>query len=158
MAELDNIASELLKSANEADLIYKRTRDQSQRDKAVRLRRIVENLKTIDLPSPVVNQIVAGTNVSISPVGGTGIVTVNSAAGGAQFKIDYTYNITGAKDNVNTNYNTSQPFLANTTRVYLNGQRLTRGAGYDYVEAGVVQISMALPLAPTDQMIIEYEI
>ncbi len=105
-----------------------------------------------------VSKIVAGTNVTISPADGTGVVTVNSTGSiGAQFVIDYTYNITGAKDNVNTNYNTSQPFLANTTRVYLNGQRLTRGVGYDYVEAGLIQVSLALPLAPTDQLIIEYE-
>lgn len=159
MAELDNIASELLKSAIEADLIYKKTRDKAQKDKAVRLRRIVENLRGIDIPNPVVNQIVAGANVTISPVGGTGVVTINSSGSiGAQFVIDYDYNITGAKDNVNTNYNTSQPFLANTTRVYLNGQRLTRGVGYDYVEAGLIQVTMALPPAPTDQLIIEYEI
>lgn len=159
MAELDNIASELLKSAIEADLIYKKTRDKAQKDKAVRLRKIVENLRGIDIPNPVVNQIVAGANVTISPVGGTGVVTINSSGSvGAQFVIDYDYNITGAKDNVNTNYNTSQPFLANTTRVYLNGQRLTRGVGYDYVEAGLIQVTMALPLAPTDQLIIEYQI
>lgn len=159
MAELDNIASELLKSAIEADLIYKKTRDKAQKDKAVRLRRIVENLRGIDIPNPVVNQIVAGANVTISPVGGTGVVTINSSgSSGGQFVIDYDYNITGAKDNVNTNYNTSQPFLANTTRVYLNGQRLTRGVGYDYVEAGLIQVTMALPPAPTDQLIIEYEI
>lgn len=159
MAELDNIASELLKSAIEADLIFKKTRDKAQKDKAVRLRRIVESLRTIDIPNPVVNQIVAGSNVTISPVGGTGVVTINSSGTiGAQFVIDYDYNITGAKDNVNTNYNTSQAFLVNTTRVFLNGQRLTRGVGYDYVEAGLIQVTMALPPAPTDQLIIEYQI
>lgn len=120
MAALDNIASELLKSANEADLNYKKTRDQAQRDKAVRLRRIVENLRNltfgaseldeltdVTLTSPTngqvltydsstgqwenqtpggggggVTQIVAGTNVTISPIGGTGVVTINATGGG----------------------------------------------------------------------------
>jgi hypothetical protein len=55
MAALDNIASELLKSANEADLNYKKTRDQAQRDKAVRLRRIVGNLKNVVLGASDLN-------------------------------------------------------------------------------------------------------
>jgi hypothetical protein len=58
------------------------------------------------------------------------------------FKIDYDYNLSGAKNGSNTNFNTSSNFLAESTRVFLNGQRLTRGAGYDYVEAGINQISL----------------
>lgn len=81
MAALDNIASELLKSANEADLNYKKTRDQAQRDKAVRLRRIVENLRQLVFGGSGVSQIIAGTNITISPAGGTGIVTVNATGG-----------------------------------------------------------------------------
>jgi hypothetical protein len=84
-------------------------------------------------------------------------VSVPASSIGSVFKIDYDYNIVGIKNNSNTNYNTSQSFLPNTTRVYLNGQRLTRGVGYDYVEAGTVQVSMSLPPAPTDQLIIEYQ-
>ena len=49
MAELDNIASQLLKSASEADKIYAKTRDQSEKDKATRLRVIVQNLKILRL-------------------------------------------------------------------------------------------------------------
>jgi hypothetical protein len=118
MAALDVIASELLKSANEADLNYKKTRDQAQRDKAVRLRKIVENLRLVTfgasdldeltdvtISAPVngqvltynsstgqwenqangggggVTQIVAGTNISITPAGGTGVVTINADLG-----------------------------------------------------------------------------
>jgi hypothetical protein len=74
------------------------------------------------------------------------------------FKIDYDYNISGIKNGVNTNFNTSSNFVAGTTRVFLNGQRLTRGAGYDYVEAGVSQVSLVYTPVPSDQLIIEYQI
>lgn len=77
MAALDNIASELLKSANEADLIFKKTRDQAQRDKAVRLRRIVENLKAIsaDGLTPTLDEVLAEGNVSTNSLNVGGITT-----------------------------------------------------------------------------------
>ena len=110
MTQLENIASELLKSANEADLNYKKTRDQSQKDKATRLRVIVQNLKTLTLGASdlngltdvtlssianlnglvynsstgqweneaIVNKIIAGANISLSPPEGTGNVTINT--------------------------------------------------------------------------------
>jgi hypothetical protein len=74
------------------------------------------------------------------------------------FKIDYDYNLSGAKNGSNTNFNTSSNFVTGTTRVFLNGQRLTRGIGYDYVEAGVSQISLVYAPVPSDQLIIEYQI
>ena len=74
------------------------------------------------------------------------------------FKIDYDYNLSGAKDGVNTNFTTSSNFVAGTTRVFLNGQRLTRGVGYDYVEAGVSQVSLVYTPVPSDQLIVEYQI
>jgi len=74
------------------------------------------------------------------------------------FKIDYDYNLSGAKDGVNTNFTTSSNFVAGTTRVFLNGQRLTRGVGYDYVEAGVSQVSLVYAPVPSDQLIVEYQI
>lgn len=147
MAALDNIASELLKSANEADLNYKKTRDQAQRDKAVRLRRIVENLRqlvfgasdlnglsdvTISAPANAqvltynsttsqwenqtpaaggVTQIVAGTNITISPIGGTGVVTINANLTGY---VPYT----GATATVNLN---TQQLLAGHTTITTNG-------------------------------------
>lgn len=74
------------------------------------------------------------------------------------FKIDYDYNLSGAKNGSNTNFNTSSNFVIGTTRVFLNGQRLTRGVGYDYVEAGVSQISLVYAPVPSDQLIVEYQI
>jgi hypothetical protein len=74
------------------------------------------------------------------------------------FKIDYDYNLSGAKNGSNTNFNTSSNFVSGTTRVFLNGQRLTRGAGYDYIEAGVSQVSLVYAPVPSDQLIVEYQI
>lgn len=79
MAALDNIASELLKSANEADLIYKRTRDQAQRDKAVRLRRIVENLRLISAGGggliPTLDEVLTEGNISTNTLNVGGITS-----------------------------------------------------------------------------------
>ena len=87
----------------------------------------------------------------------TSELTYGPAPGSATFVIDYDYNITGARDGVNTNFNTSTSFVTTTTRVYLNGQRLTRGVGYDYVEAGTTQISLFYAPVPSDRLIIEYQ-
>jgi hypothetical protein len=88
----------------------------------------------------------------------TGLMTYGTAPVGAQFKIDYDPNITGTRNGVNLLFTTSSTFIATTTRVFLNGQRLTRGATYDYVETGTNQITFAAAPLPTDQLIIEYQI
>jgi hypothetical protein len=77
---------------------------------------------------------------------------------GSVFIIDYDYNIVGVRDGINTNFSTTSNFKTNSTRVYLNGVRLTRGVGYDYVELSSNQISIDAyaPLA-SDRLIIEYE-
>lgn len=75
MAALDTIASELLKSANEADLNYKKTRDQAQRDKAVRLRKIVENLRLLVFGASDLNGL---NDVTISSPTDDQILTYNS--------------------------------------------------------------------------------
>ena len=75
MAALDNIASELLKSANEADSIFKKTRDQAQRDKSVRLRRIVENLRNITLGASDLNGL---SDVAISSPTNAQVLSYNS--------------------------------------------------------------------------------
>jgi hypothetical protein len=73
------------------------------------------------------------------------------------FVIDYDYNIIGARDGVNTNFSTTSPYITGTTRVYLNGQRLTPGSGYDYTEVSTNQISLFYAPVSSDQLIIEYE-
>lgn len=76
MTELEVIASELLKSAKEADLIFKQTRDFAQRDKAIRLRKIVENLKNIELGASELNEL---TDVTINTPTDGQILTYNTA-------------------------------------------------------------------------------
>lgn len=76
----------------------------------------------------------------------------------SNFKIDYDYNIVGARDGSNTNFSTTSNYKPGTTRVYLNGQRLTPGIGYDYVEASANQISLFYSPVPSDRLIIEYEL
>jgi hypothetical protein len=78
MAELDNIASQLLKSASEADKIYSKTRDQSQKDKATRLRVIVQNLKTLVLGASDLNGL---SDVTISAPANAQVLTYNSTSG-----------------------------------------------------------------------------
>jgi hypothetical protein len=70
---------EILKQAIALNLLWKQTRDQKYKDEEVRLRRIVLELEAfVGGGGGGVSSIVAGNNVTISPVGGTGDVTVNS--------------------------------------------------------------------------------
>jgi hypothetical protein len=78
MAELDNIASQLLKSANEADKNYAKTRDQSEKDKATRLRVIVQNLKNIVLGASDLNGL---SDVTISAAANGQVLTYDSTTG-----------------------------------------------------------------------------
>jgi hypothetical protein len=127
VTQLENIASELLKSANEADRNYAKTRDQSQKDKATRLRVIVQNLQNVVLGASdlngltdvtlssianqnglvynsttgqwenqaIVNKIIAGANISLSPVEGTGNVTINTLhTGGLYSQIEQSVPVT----------------------------------------------------------------
>lgn len=72
------------------------------------------------------------------------------------FKIDYSNAITGAINGVNTTFTTSENFISGTTRVYLNGLRLTNNVSNDYTEVGNNQISFVMPPDAGDLMIIEY--
>ena len=78
MAALDIIASELLKSAREADLKYKKTRDLAERDRAIRLRKIVENLKLIPLGASDLDGL---SDVTISAPANAQVLTYNSTTG-----------------------------------------------------------------------------
>ena len=128
MAELDNIASELLKSANEADKIYAKTRDQSQRDKAVRLRRIVENLKNIVLGASDLNGL---SDVTISAAANGQVLTYNSTTtqwenqtpgggGGGGDMLKSTYDVDN--DGIVDGSETTQIIVRNST-----GSTLTKG-------------------------------
>lgn len=78
MTQLENIASELLKSANEADLNYKKTRDQSQKDKATRLRVIVQNLKTLTFGASDLNGL---SDITLTSPTNAQVLAYNSTTG-----------------------------------------------------------------------------
>jgi hypothetical protein len=74
---------EILKQANDLLRLFRQTRDQKYKDEEIRLRRIVTELEAFTGGGGSgVTQILAGTNVTVSPAGGTGIVTVNATGGG----------------------------------------------------------------------------
>jgi hypothetical protein len=74
---------EILKQAIELKKLYDKTRVQKYKDEEIRLRRIVTELEAFTGGGGSgVTQILAGTNVTVSPAGGTGIVTVNATGGG----------------------------------------------------------------------------
>jgi len=72
------IASELLKSAIDAEKLFGKTKDQSYKDKAVRLRRIVVNLQDLTIGTSSVATLNDLTDVTISAVANGQILTYNS--------------------------------------------------------------------------------
>ena len=132
MAELDIIASELLKSANEADKNYAKTRDQSQRDKATRLRVIVQNLKTLTLGASDLNglsdvTLTSVTNGQILLYDGATEQWINGSAGGGGDMLKSTYDVdnTGVVDNAEAisiiGRNSTGATLYKGTIVYISG-------------------------------------
>jgi hypothetical protein len=86
---------------------------------------------------------------------------ISGAGGpGADFQIDYTLGLLTIVGNVinglNDTFTTSTNFIANTTRVYVNGLRMDRGQ--DYNEAGNSQIQFIGTAVPAtgSNLIIEY--
>jgi hypothetical protein len=69
---------------------------------------------------------------------------------------DYDYNIGGTKNSTNKTFILSSNYIAGSTRVYMNGIRLTPGAEYDYVEAGTNQITFANAPDPGDLIVVDY--
>lgn len=92
------------------------------------------------------------------PTNGGAPVVLTITGGGGNYKTDYTYNVVGVKNNINMVFNTTSNYKPGTTKVYLNGVRLTPGAGYDYQETGANQITFEFAPHPTDQITIDYQL
>jgi hypothetical protein len=134
MAELDNIASQLLKSASEADKNYSKTRDQSEKDKATRLRVIVQNLRNITLGASDLNGL---SDVTISAAANGQVLTYDSTSGqwenqspgggggGDMYKSVYDVDNDGVVDAAETTQiivrNSTGSTLTKGTVVYLSG-------------------------------------
>ena len=73
---------QLLQQAALLDRKYGKSGNQEFRDEAIRLRRIVTELEAFTGAASGVSQIIPGTNISVSPAGGTGAVTINATGGG----------------------------------------------------------------------------
>ena len=64
----------------------------------------------------------------------------------------------GTQDGVNNTFYTSKHFVANSTRVFLNGQRLKIGVSFDYIEFTSSGIQFTQIPSSTDNIIIDYNI
>lgn len=64
---------------------------------------------------------------------------------------------TGNIDGINTVFSTAAPFVPGTTRVYLNGLRLTLGVSKSYRETGPDQITLNVAPQTGDEIIIDYD-
>jgi hypothetical protein len=69
---------------------------------------------------------------------------------------DYDYNITGLKNGINKVYTLSNSYVLQSTKVYLNGIRLTPGSDYDYTETNPNQITFAYAPVVDDLIIVDY--
>ena len=131
---LEVIASELLKSAIDAEKLFGKTKDQSYKDKAVRLRRIVANLQTLTLGASDLNGL---SDVTLSAPANGQVLTYNStsgqwenqtpAAGGGGDMLKSTYDVdnTGVVDNAEAisiiGRNSTGSTLYKGTIVYISG-------------------------------------
>lgn len=66
------------------------------------------------------------------------------------------YGMIGAHDGVNTVFQTIEPFVAGSTRVYLNGVRQFRGVSADYQELTDTTIELSIAPVADDRLIIDY--
>ena len=115
---------EILKEAIELQKLYASTRIQKYKDQELRLRRVAADLLAASSASGV-SQITAGTNITISPAGGTGNVTINASGGGDMYKSVYDIDNDGVVDASETTQiivrNSTGSTLAKGAVVYLSG-------------------------------------
>ena len=114
---------EITKQANDLFKLFRQTRIQKFKDEELRLRRIVAELEAYSAGSSGVSQIIPGTNITISPTGGTGNVTINAV--GDMTKAIYDYDNDGVVDSAERTEvivrNSTGTTLTKGTVVYLSG-------------------------------------
>ena len=101
--------------------------------------------------STTITGILKGNGTSISAaVSGTDYINSTNLT------TDYDSAITGSRNSTNTTFTLSSNFVSGTTKVFVNGLRYTRGAGYDYTESSTNQIIFTNPPDSGDLLIVEY--
>ena len=71
-------------------------------------------------------------------------------------RTDYDYDIVGLRNSANLVFATIYNYVVNSTKVYRNGIRMTKGVGYDYTEIGTNQIMFTQAPDLGDLLIIDY--
>jgi hypothetical protein len=79
-----------------------------------------------------------------------------SAGGLSNIVTDLDANITGSRNSINTLFTISSNFVSNSTRVFVNGIRMQRGASNDYIEVGSNQIQFTVALDSGDIIVVDY--
>lgn len=72
------------------------------------------------------------------------------------FRTDYDYDITGSRNGNNKVFVLSENYVTNSTRVYVNGLRQTRGEDYDYEETGQKTITFSYNIDQGDLLVVDY--
>ena len=115
-----------------------------------------------------------GFSVTNSPVTNVGTIVIGFAAGYSLpttakqtewdnaylyvsgQRTDYDYDIVGLRNSANLVFATIYNYVVNSTKVYRNGIRMTKGVGYDYTEIGTNQIMFTQAPDLGDLLIIDY--
>ena len=73
------------------------------------------------------------------------------------FVTDYDYVILGNRDSSNKVFSLRYAFLSNSTKVFLNGIRLTPGVEYDYIEVQPNKIEFSTAPFDNDFITVDYK-
>lgn len=87
---------------------------------------------------------------------GTSAQFVKANGTTSEIVTDLDSDITGTKNSSNTLFTISANFVSNSTRVFINGVRMQRGVGNDYVEVGTNQIQFTTAPDSGDIIVVDY--
>ena len=127
------MASDIAKrDQNSVPVLMGVTDDANQDIRMLRVDPVTGRLKITGSSTAGVSQIIAGTNVTISPSGGTGAVTVNATGGSTLSFIDNEI-VSGS----GTSYTLANTPVIGTVHLYARGQRLTPSVDFTISGASI---------------------
>ncbi len=100
--------------------------------------------------------VLSSLGVGTLKVDHTGLVY--SDASSVVDETDYDYNIIGTRNGINQVFRTQVPYIAGSTKLYINGIRMTEGIGYDYSESGANILTIYDPPLASDLITVDYKI